>query len=328
MRLRRLLPLAVLGVCGACGKKPADERAISWVTSVETAEATALAEKKPVLVYVHASWDTGSKELENVTFNDPDVRALSTRYVMLAVDATDDEDRGYQERSRRFRVVGVPSLIVYGPDLRTELHRENSYIPPQQLASILQYADASGHPGGMGEVRARASYGALQGVLQAMRDRALSDPLMDPARIEPWASCYAKPAAEQPACLKDEEARTNRMNADHARLEHEVLPAILADSPVVSMHLQRSSGQQYLWANSEPTRLEQKLGTRNVEVGVDLGAGTTLGWGAYRTRQRYATPARGDDTLHPGIEVVYRTEHDFVKMVVLTDGFRRPADWR
>lgn len=322
--MRRLLPLLVLV---ACGKKPVDNAAIEWMTNTEAAEAKALAEKKPLFVYVGASWDSGAKELEDRTFPDPDVRAIAKRYVMLHLDGTDDEEPTYQRNAKRFRVLGTPALIVYAPDLKTELHRGSEFVRPQQLASILMYADASG--GGLDGIRARASYDALRDVLRELRERALTHELMDPKRIPPWTDCYAKPKPEQPDCLRAETMRSDRMNAEHARFEHVVLPALLADSPVLSMNVRNGKGKESTDATAGPWTPEQKLGTRNVEVGIDLGDGTKLGWGSYRTIHRApaATATRGDDALHSGIEVLYQTDSTSVKMIVLTDGFRRPRDW-
>jgi hypothetical protein len=37
---------------------------------------------------------------------------------------------------------------------------------------------------------------------------------------------------------------------------------------------------------------------------------------------------RGDRTLHPGIEVAWKSGADYVRLVLLTDGFARPSTWR
>ena len=186
-------------------------------------------------------------------------------------------------------------------------------------------------------MQARKSYDGLREQLRGIRERTLNEPMMDPTRNPPLGNCYAKPPAEQADCVKEDEAVRKRFNENHDHLEHEVLPALLADSPVLSMSVRRSKDNDYAWAWVGPQHPKQKLGTRNVDVGIELGDGTKLGWGEYRTShfsppfpmpKEPARELRGDDKLHSGIEVVYRTSDSYVKMVVLTDGFRRPKEWR
>ena len=270
----------------SCGKAPSESPPMAWRTNVAEAEAEAARTGKPALVLVRADWDTATKELEHRSFADPEVRKLAQSYVLLAVDATDDEDPAFRRAAERFRSVGTPTLIFYAPHFRAELHRENQFVPPDRLASMLEYAGA---PAGFGDLRARAWYEVHRALVERVRADILAHPL----------------------------------------LEEDFLSRIVAQTPILGLEVRRFQPAQTSWGRVEPSRPEQARGTRNAEVGVRLDEQTTLGWGEYRTAHRGpGGRERGDQELRPGIEVAWRDGGDEITLVLLTDGFRRPPDWR
>lgn len=128
-----------LGTLGsfACGKSPV-RIPIHWETDVDAAIARARREDKPVLIYFGASWDCAAKELEHVTFSDPEVRFLVQRdFVAIHVDATDDEDPRVQRLQQRFGVVGDPTVLMFEPGATIAKVRQYEYIEPERFARLL-----------------------------------------------------------------------------------------------------------------------------------------------------------------------------------------------
>lgn len=123
-----------------CGKAPVDAP-VSWYADVDVGMAAGKAQDKPVVVYFGATWDTSAKELEHVTFVDPEVRWLLRRdFVSVHVDSSDDEKPLTTELQRRFKVIGDPTLVIMGSDGVTELARFNEFVPPRVFAHALQSA--------------------------------------------------------------------------------------------------------------------------------------------------------------------------------------------
>ncbi len=132
--------LAVGASASACGKQEISTR-LTWYTELAPALAKARAEHKPLFVYADAEWDAASKELERVTFPDGDVNITLRRdFVLFKIDCTDDEAPNTKQLSERFKVVGTPAMILYGPSGMTELERFTSFIPPETLRPALRRA--------------------------------------------------------------------------------------------------------------------------------------------------------------------------------------------
>ena len=133
-----LLALAAtsLGAAG-CGKSPVDTP-VRWHVDVKTAEASAKAQHKPLLVYFGAAWDMAAKQMEQKTFADPEVRFLmGQHFVVVHVDATDDESPELRELQSRFKVLGDPTTVIMSADGKAELVRFNEFVPPRRFANVL-----------------------------------------------------------------------------------------------------------------------------------------------------------------------------------------------
>jgi thiol:disulfide interchange protein len=123
-----------------CHKTPVDVP-VAWEPEVDVGIARARREGKPIVIYFGATWDTAAKELEYVTFADPEVRFLLRRdFVAVHVDTTDDEDPVEQRTVRRFDVIGDPTILILGPQASTELVRVTEFVQPARFASMLRRA--------------------------------------------------------------------------------------------------------------------------------------------------------------------------------------------
>ena len=120
---------------------------VAWVaaagdTDVDRALALAKAERKPLLLYWGASWCPPCNQLKATLFNRHDFAALSRSFVAVHVDG----DRpGAQLLSRRFKVTGYPTVVVFN-DQGTEITRLPGEVDAAQMMAVLQLGLAGGRP--------------------------------------------------------------------------------------------------------------------------------------------------------------------------------------
>jgi thiol:disulfide interchange protein DsbD len=89
---------------------------VSWQPYNEEALADAVKAGKPVFIDSFADWCIPCKELDKLTFSQPEVIAASRSFVMLKVDLTSSGDEKVKAFYKKFNVRGVPTLIFLKPD--------------------------------------------------------------------------------------------------------------------------------------------------------------------------------------------------------------------
>ena len=138
MKLASILP-AVAGAAMFISwlTLPAPGGEIEWVASEEEGRAKALADGKPVLIDFGASWCTACKELEHKTFPDPAVRAEAQRFVAIHVDASDDENEDTKRLSEKYKIVGLPTVIMLDKG-GNEIVRFNEFVPPDKFVAAMK----------------------------------------------------------------------------------------------------------------------------------------------------------------------------------------------
>src|SRR5580692_6512284 len=107
---------------------------IAWRSTWNDALFTQAAkEHRYVLLDLHAVWCHWCHVMDESTYSDAAVQSLIGRhYVAVSVDADSDPDL-----TSRYGNWGWPATIVLAPD-GTEIVKRRGYIPPQQMASLLQ----------------------------------------------------------------------------------------------------------------------------------------------------------------------------------------------
>jgi thiol:disulfide interchange protein DsbD len=117
---------AVLGVI-----KPS--AALAWqVGDVHALKERAVRENRPLVVDFTAAWCGACKELDKVTFAAPAVGAEMGRFLAVKVDATHDDDPAVEATLQRFKVVGLPTVLVF--DSRgKEAVRYTDFVPPERF---------------------------------------------------------------------------------------------------------------------------------------------------------------------------------------------------
>jgi thiol:disulfide interchange protein DsbD len=117
--------------------------AITWMSNEEEARAKATAEGKPMLIDFGAEWCTACKELEHDTFPDPNVRNEAKRFIALRVDVTDDEDKKVIAIKDKYKVVGLPTVIMLDKSGK-EVVRFNEFVKPDKFYTAMKCNVGSG----------------------------------------------------------------------------------------------------------------------------------------------------------------------------------------
>jgi thiol:disulfide interchange protein DsbD len=114
---------------------------LAWEqTDVEAARQRALRENRPLLVDFTAAWCAACKELDKVTFAAPEVGAEMGRFVAVKVDATNDDDPKVGATLERFRVVGLPTVLVFDSQGK-EAIRYTDFVKPAEFLEGISRVD-------------------------------------------------------------------------------------------------------------------------------------------------------------------------------------------
>jgi len=112
-------PLRGIAVASASGERAAADglpfRRIKSVADLEARLAEARRAGRPVMLDFYADWCVACKELERLTFSDPDVRRVldGTEVLQADVTANDAED---QALLKAYGLIGPPAILFFGPD--------------------------------------------------------------------------------------------------------------------------------------------------------------------------------------------------------------------
>lgn len=115
---------------------------ITWLTDETKAVEKAKAESKPMMIDFGASWCAACKELEHLTFPDPSVRTEAQKFVSLKVDATDDDDKSVTALKDKYKVVGLPTVIIIDKDGK-EVTRFNEFVKADRFSAAMKKANGT-----------------------------------------------------------------------------------------------------------------------------------------------------------------------------------------
>lgn len=126
-----IVSLLVIGVAVSSlnSNKPTDHTPpIQWGTDLNHAMQEAKASNKSIFVDFYADWCAYCKEMDEVTYADPQVKdKLSQNYVLLKVDV--DENPSI---SSKYQAYSLPTMIIVDSN-GSEIKRIIGYQGPEQL---------------------------------------------------------------------------------------------------------------------------------------------------------------------------------------------------
>jgi thiol:disulfide interchange protein DsbD len=131
------IPFAVAGSFMAVMWVLTPKGELHWFESEEEARALATAEKRPMIVDFGAEWCAACKELALHTFADDKVREAASRFVAVKIDATDDDDPRINEVKDRYKVVGLPTVVVFDSE-GNERVRFNEFVDASRFLAAIE----------------------------------------------------------------------------------------------------------------------------------------------------------------------------------------------
>lgn len=135
--LEKLLPSQARFATGLQLQTP--EKSFVKVRSLRELDALiAASEGKKIMLDFYADWCTSCKELEHLTFSNPEVINALKDYVLIQADVTENTDE-QKALSRHFGVFGPPAMIFFD-DKGDELTKERiiGFLPPEEMLEKLE----------------------------------------------------------------------------------------------------------------------------------------------------------------------------------------------
>jgi uncharacterized protein YyaL (SSP411 family) len=170
MRIQLLIAIFSTVVCASCAQSngrsetaqatPAaaisatqSASSISWQPWSDDVFAQAKKDNKFVLLDLEAVWCHWCHVQDDITYRDPKVIALiNSKYIAVKVDQDSRPDI-----SNRYEDYGWPATIVFNAD-RGEIVKRSGYLPPREMASMLQAIIQDPTPGPSVQPAAKITY--------------------------------------------------------------------------------------------------------------------------------------------------------------------------
>jgi len=116
---------------------------VAWRADHDASMTQAAADGQPALVLFTADWCPPCQQMKKYVFSDPTVATLiGERFVPIKVDMTDSGDRAAEALANRYRLRGVPTLVVLDPTGK-ELDRRHGMEADDLKRWLTALADAT-----------------------------------------------------------------------------------------------------------------------------------------------------------------------------------------
>ncbi|MEZ4306723.1 MAG: cytochrome c biogenesis protein CcdA [Polyangiaceae bacterium] len=113
---------------------------LAWLHSEDEALAKHKQENRPLLVDFTATWCGACQEMAKDTFADPRVMAKAGNFVAVKIDATNDEDPLVTEVMEKYKVKGLPTVLVIDSH-GTERKRFTEFVGPERFLTEIEGID-------------------------------------------------------------------------------------------------------------------------------------------------------------------------------------------
>jgi thiol:disulfide interchange protein DsbD len=134
------IPFAITGAFLTLSWLDLPKAHLEWLTSEAEGTKLARSEHRPLIVDFGAEWCGACKELTRHTFADDNVRSEAGRFVAVQVDATDDDDPQVNAIKDKYKVVGLPTVVVMDSTGKERV-RFNEFVPPERFLSAIRSVD-------------------------------------------------------------------------------------------------------------------------------------------------------------------------------------------
>jgi thiol:disulfide interchange protein DsbD len=110
---------------------------LEWIDSETLGVQQATTSHKPMIVDFGAKWCGACNELATHTFADEKVREEAGRFVAVRVDATDDDNEQVTKIKDKYRVVGLPTVVVLDSSGQEKV-RFNEFVPAERFLTAIK----------------------------------------------------------------------------------------------------------------------------------------------------------------------------------------------
>ena len=140
-RFRRIAAMVAIAAAVWIAVPHGARSTIAWQPFTPDALAAASNAGKPAIVDFTASWCLPCRENDTHTFTDAQVGAEAGRFVMLRADVS-QMSRETEEWMSRYGIVGVPTILFYGPEGR-EQSRVVGFVEPERFLVLMRGSSMS-----------------------------------------------------------------------------------------------------------------------------------------------------------------------------------------
>jgi thiol:disulfide interchange protein DsbD len=131
------IPLAIVGGFLLISWIQLPKAQLQWLKSEAEGSKIASAEHRPLIIDFGAEWCGACKELTAHTFSDDGVRSEAGRFVAVSVDATDEDDPQVNAVKDKYKVVGLPTVVVMDSSGQERV-RFNEFVPPERFLQAIR----------------------------------------------------------------------------------------------------------------------------------------------------------------------------------------------
>lgn len=112
----------------------ADGDEMAWVTDYAEGMREAKEQDKPVVMDLYADWCAPCRALDDSTWSNAEVVALSREFVCIKVDVDQD-----QETARQYEANAIPLVVFVSPDGK-EIDRNTGLVGPERMLPMMHAA--------------------------------------------------------------------------------------------------------------------------------------------------------------------------------------------
>jgi len=108
---------------------------MNWISGLEQGKVLAVQQNKKLMIDTYAEWCVACKELDKLTFSDPEVQMVLQNYVLVKLDFTKRNEKN-KALSKSLGIIGMPTIIFLDPDGK-ELKRFSGFKNKKKFLKIV-----------------------------------------------------------------------------------------------------------------------------------------------------------------------------------------------